>query len=216
MWFRKLQNTIKTANRNFVCAAEAAFVGNVSQTTLYRVAEEGLIPARLREVICGEDRFRRFAGVLAHLNLELEDVLSTRCRHRVLAAIYVRAMAHPYQDEILDLKCIPSGIDWQIPVLDFVAVNPSRYLSQALERTAKIESAATKVVLRNTDGEDAFFFRKTNIPVVAIVNLLNEAQDVTHMRAIFPELTAEHVWVAHLYRQMFGSTSPRGMKSSAV
>lgn len=204
MWFPKLLKIRKKMAKNFLGTAEVAFVGNISPSTLHQVAEDGLLPRDLYEMVCGERRFRRFAGVLARLNLELEDVLVVDCRKRVFAAIYCQVQMHAYPDKVLDLQLSPAGIDWQVPLLDFVNINPGRHLSQAFERAAKVETAAAKVVLKNSAGAGVLFFKNTDIPVESIVNLFDEAQDFTSMKAIYPALTAEHVWVAHVYRQIFG------------
>lgn len=180
-----------------VCAAEAAFIAEISDRNLHRLIDEHILPASLYRQ--GEARsFSKLACAFARFYFDTDHDLTKSLRQRVIHKFAEMPFIRDDWCAVMALSRPIAHADWTVQ-LPFGLLELHNYMIRAQDRSELIERACGIVELDDAVKPGGVVFKGTQIPVYPVGTSLNRGMPVEQVRESYPQLTDDMLSLAQVY-----------------
>ena len=192
----------------FIPAAEAAYIGGVTEHQMNGVADAHLVPTAC--VKRAEDGwlFNRLGAALASVHFSVETELDADERRYVVDQLFGRVVQLPEEERGLTVAALEQ-VDWKVECRSLV-LDALPYVRTVLERVKEVDQAHALVTTDPQTMGGPAVFAGTRVPLDFVLSSLAQGAAFERLKNAYSFLTVEHIQAARVYEAIHpGRSRPR-------
>ncbi len=188
----------------FVPTTEAAFIADLSDRDMNRVADEQILPSSLFDTTHGR-KFARLGAAFASFYFKTDTIFVAQFRREVLRNLTARIENRDNRAQLFDLIKTPSKSDLHIEIPDITSCDVHKFVHHAFARVKEINQAHALICSDASIMGGIPVFSGSRLPIESVLASLDQGVELSELQSDHPhvKLSLSKINAARLYMKIY-------------